>query len=158
MIMKKIIIGILIILCISLSGCAYHGANQDSPIVINKTDGEEGTFIMKIDDTIVDATWENNDSVKKLLEYAKNGLKIAMHQYGGFEQVGSIGATLPSNDKSITTSAGDICLYQSNQLVVFYGSNTWSYTKLGHINLSKSELTELLDNKDVGIELSLEKI
>ena len=61
MIMKKIILGILIILCISLSGCAYHGANQDSPTDIKIIDGEESNFIMKIDDTVVDITWENND-------------------------------------------------------------------------------------------------
>ena len=48
------------------------------------------------------------------------------------------------------------CLYQSNQIVLFYGSNTWSYTKLGHINLSKSELTELLGEEDVTITLALE--
>lgn len=64
-----------------------------------------------------------------------------MSIYGGFEQVGSLGKAITSSDTSITTSSGDICLYQSNQIVIFYGSNTWSYTKLGHISLSKSELT-----------------
>ena len=46
-------------------------------------------------------------------------------------------------------------LYQSNKIVIFYGSNTWSYTKLGHINLSQSELTNILGISDVTIELSL---
>jgi hypothetical protein len=78
-----------------------------------------------------------------------------MNMYGDFEQVGSLGKTITSNDESLTTSAGDICLYQSNQIVIFYGSNTWSYTKLGHINLSNSELTELLGEEDVTIYLSL---
>ena len=87
---------------------------------------------------------------------AKDGLTINMSKYGGFEQVGSIGSTLPSSDTRITTNPGDIVLYSSNQIVIFYDSNTWSYTKLGHINLSKSELTDLLGDEDVVITLSLE--
>ena len=80
-----------------------------------------------------------------------------MSRYGGFEQVGSIGTTLPSNDVQMTTSPGDIVLYSSNQLVVFYGSNSWAYTKLGHIeNMSEEELTELLSNSDVTIKIVME--
>lgn len=86
---------------------------------------------------------------------AKDGLIITMSKYGGFEQVGSLGTTLPSNDERITTSPGDIVLYSSNQIVIFYESNTWAYTKLGHIVLSKSELTELLGEDDVTITLTL---
>lgn len=78
-----------------------------------------------------------------------------MSKYGGFEQVGSIGSTLPSADTRITTNRADIVLYTSNQMILFYDSNTWSYTKLGHINFSKSELTNLLCGKDVVITLNL---
>ena len=78
-----------------------------------------------------------------------------MNKYGGFEQVGSIGKTLPSNDINITTNPGDIVLYSSNQIVIFYGSNTWAYTKLGHINLSKDELENLLSNSNVTITFTL---
>ena len=53
--------------------------------------------------------------------------------YGGFEQVGSIGQSLPRNDSQTTTQAGDIVLYSGDQIVIFYGSNSWAYTKLGHI-------------------------
>ena len=78
-----------------------------------------------------------------------------MSKYGGFEQVGSIGSTLSSSGTRITTSPGDIVLYSSNQIVLFYDSNTWSYTKLGYINLSKSELTDLFGDEDVVINISL---
>ena len=67
-----------------------------------------------------------------------------------------IGTTISSNDKRITTSPGDIVLYSSNQIVLFYGSNTWEYTRLGHINLSEDELVKLLDKPTVNILLSLE--
>lgn len=110
---------------------------------------------LKINDIEVDVIWTDNDSVRVLKNLAKDGLTINMSKYGGFEQVGSIGSTLPSADSKITTNPGDIVLYSSNQIVLFYDSNTWSYTKLGHINLSKSELTDLLGNEDVVITLKL---
>lgn len=110
---------------------------------------------LKINDIEVDVIWTDNDSVRALKNLAKDGLTINMSKYGGFEQVGSIGSTLPSADTRITTNPGDIVLYSSNQIVLFYDSNTWSYTKLGHINLSKSELSDLLGDEDVVITLIL---
>ena len=125
----------------------------------NSTTKEDETanmkLTLKIDDMEVDVIWSDNDSVKALKNLAKDGLTINMSKYGGFEQVGSIGSTLPSSDTRITTNPGDIVLYSSNQIVLFYDSNTWSYTKLGHINLSKSELTDLLGDEDVVISLGL---
>ncbi len=125
----------------------------------NQTTKEDETanmkLTLKIDDIEVDVIWADNDSVRALKNLAKDGLTINMSMYGGFEQVGSIGSTLPSADTRITTNPGDIVLYSSNQIVLFYDSNTWSYTKLGHINLSKSELTDLLGDEDVVITLNL---
>ena len=108
---------------------------------------------LTIEDSTLNVTWENNESVNALKDLANNGLSISMHKYSNFEQVGSIGYTLPSNDKRIKTIPGDIVLYSSNQIVIFYGSNTWEYTKLGHINLEESELKELLGNNDVAIKI-----
>ena len=123
----------------------------------NQTIKEDETanmeLTLKINDIEVDVIWTDNDSVKALKNLAKDGLTINMSKYGGFEQVGSIGSTLPSSDTRITTNPGDIVLYSSNQIVLFYDSNTWSYTKLGHINLSKSELTDLLGDEDVVIAI-----
>ena len=77
--------------------------------------------------------------------------------YGGFEQVGSIGTSLPRNDSQITTRAGDIVLYSGNQLVVFYRSNSWAYTRLGHItDQDATSMAELLGNGDVTITVSNE--
>ena len=81
-------------------------------------------------------------------------MTIQMSMYGGFEQVGSIGQSLPRNDAQTTTQAGDIVLYSGSQIVVFYGSNAWAYTRLGHIHdKSAQELTELLSNGDVAITI-----
>jgi uncharacterized protein YceK len=120
--------------------------------------GQENEIIMDmtINDTKVDVTWENNASVAELKELAEDELTISMSMYGDFEQVGPIGKSITRDDKQTTTSAGDIVLYSGNQLVVFYGSNSWAYTRLGKINLTEKELTNLLSNGDVTITLSME--
>ncbi len=104
----------------------------------------------------VPVTWENNNSVSALEELSHNGLSVDMSMYGGFEQVGSLGASLPHSDRNITTSCGDIVLYQGNQIVIFYGSNSWSYTPLGHINLSRGEITRLLSGNSASVNLKYE--
>jgi hypothetical protein len=79
-----------------------------------------------------------------------------MSMYGGFEQVGSIGQSIPRNDKQMTTSAGDLVLYSGNQLVAFYGSNSWTYTKLGHMDgMTEKELEKILSSGDVTITISI---
>jgi len=101
-------------------------------------------------------TWQDNASVDALKELAASGLTVQMSMYGGFEQVGSLGANLPRDDKQTTTDYGDVVLYSGNQIVIFYGSNSWSYTRLGHIDLSKEEMTDLLSNGNVTITLKYE--
>ena len=108
------------------------------------------TLQAKIGDTPVQVEWENNESVEALKKLCQNGpLTIRMSMYGGFEQVGSIGQSLPANDRQTTTQAGDIALYNSDQIVVFYGSNSWAYTMLGHVSdKSAQEMADLLGNGD----------
>ena len=109
-----------------------------------------------IDDVEVNVEWEDNDSVKAIKEIAKNGgLTITTHHYGGFEQVGEIGQSIVSSNVQMTTEPGDIVLYADSNIVVFYGSNSWSYTKLGKIkDKSLSELKQLLDKNYVVIKIS----
>ena len=112
---------------------------------------------MTIGGTPVSITWEDNEAVQALKELCRNQtLTINMSMYGGFEQVGSIGTTLPQNDVQTTTSAGDIVLYSGDQMVVFYGSNTWAYTRLGHITDQDADgMTQLLANGDTTITIRL---
>ena len=114
------------------------------------------TLTLRISGREMPVTWENNDSVAALSELSSDGLTVNMSMYGGFEQVGSLGSSIPRNDKQTSASFGDIVLYQGNQIVIFYGSNSWSYTRLGHINLSRSEMTDLLSDGDVTINLKYE--
>ena len=71
-----------------------------------------------------------------------------------FEQVGPLGKKYHSDDKQMTVHNGDIVLYNSSNIVLFYGSNTWAYTKLGKMNLSEQELIDLLSNGNVKIKIS----
>jgi hypothetical protein len=115
-------------------------------------------LMIKIGDKKVDVSWEENESVGALMDMCKDSpLEIQMSMYGGFEQVGSLGTNLPRNDSQTTTSSGDIVLYSGNQIVVFYGSNSWSYTRLGHITDQDNEgMAELLSQGDVTITISVE--
>ena len=110
---------------------------------------------MKIGDTEVAVEWADNEAVKALRELVKEEpLTIQMSMYGGFEQVGPIGQRLPASDSQTTTQSGDIVLYTGSQIVVFYGSNSWAYTRLGHItDQSAEDMKNLLGNGDVTITI-----
>ena len=118
---------------------------------------QEKSLKLMVDGQEIDVIWEENASVNALKEMAESGdIVINLSKYGGFEQFGEIGKTLPSNDKRITTKPGDIILYNSDSVVMFYGSNTWSYTRLGKVQgMSDEELTDLLGNKDVIITICM---
>lgn len=101
------------------------------------------------------ATLEDNSSAKAFAELLKSGpLTVSAHDYGSFEKVGDLGTALPRNDQQITTSAGDIILYQGNQITVYYAQNTWSFTRLGRID-DPSGLREALGSGDVAITFTL---
>lgn len=111
-----------------------------------------------IGDTTITATLTDNSSAQALVEKLKEGdITLTLHDYASFEKVGDLGFSLPRNDIQITTKAGDLILYQGNQFVLYYDTNSWSFTKLGRIdNMSEKELKSLLGSGDVTITLSIE--
>ena len=113
---------------------------------------------IKVNSNVLEVKLEDNEATKSLVERLKNGdISVNANEYGGFEKVGNLGFSLPRNDKSITTSAGDIVLYQGNQISLFYNSNSWSYTKLGRVqNVSGAELKNILGSGDVTLILSID--
>ena len=121
-----------------------------------KSERKETMLQMKIGNTDISVDWEENDSVEALKDLCEDSpLMIQLSMYGGFEQVGPIGQSLPRDDSQTTTQAGDIVLYSGNQIVVFYGSNSWAYTRLGHIrDKSAQEMAELLGSGDVTITIA----
>ncbi len=164
--MKKVLIIILVIALVMLSAaCSGKEKTQESGVpeetaqaeTIDTGAGEEQDtnnkeesvtikMTLKINDIEVNVNWEDNESVRALADLAaKEPLVIDTSRYGGFEQAGEIGTTLPSNDVNTTTEPGDIVLYSDSSIVVFFGTNTWAYTRLGHIeDKSEDELRDLL--------------
>ena len=136
-----------------------EATEAEEEVTEDTEEAEESEEMMRfyINDTELEVTWEDNDSVRALKGIASEGpITIGMSMYGGFEQVGPIGQDLPRNDRQTTTGAGDIVLYSGNQIVVFYGSNSWSYTRLGHIEgKTPEELTDMLGTADVTLTMDI---
>ncbi|MDE7406399.1 MAG: hypothetical protein K2M89_05970 [Clostridiales bacterium] len=110
-----------------------------------------------IGNTTLAATLEDNTATAALKERLKTSpITIEMSDYGGFEKVGGLGFDLPTSNEQITTQPCDFVLYQGNQLVIFYGSNSWSYTRLGKITgVTSAQLKTVLGNGSVSVTLSL---
>ena len=162
---KKIISVVMLSVLLLLSGCTgaqkigvdtgsntQAAASQEKKSVAEPR--KEQAVKLIIDGTVVPVTWEHNASTAALQKLLP--LTIKLSQYGGFEQVGSIGQSIPSEDTQLTTKYGDIILYAGNKLVIFYGSNSWAYTRLGHIDLSQQEMTALLNRDEVTVQLMTE--
>ncbi len=111
---------------------------------------------LQVGSQVLTVSWEQSRSVGALQEAVENGpLTLELSAYGGFEQVGELGLRLPHDDVYQTARPGDIMLYQGNKLVLFFGSNAWSYTRLGHIEgKSQEELRSLLDRDRITLSIS----
>lgn len=128
-----------------LTGCTSKTNSPETPI------DKEINMTLSIDNQELDVYWEDNDSVNAIKGILP--LTVNMHQYGGFEQTGSIGQSIVRNDSQINVVPGDVVLYEGSAISIFYENSSWSYTKLGHINLSKSELNDLLNKSEVILHL-----
>lgn len=103
------------------------------------------------------ATLEDNPAVDALVQMMGDApVVIQMSDYSGFEKVGSMGASLPASDRQTNAQSGDIVLYNGNQIVIFYGSNTWSYTRLGKID-DLSGWKEALGDGNVTVTFSMDR-
>ena len=100
---------------------------------------------------------EDNSSAEALIEKLCDGeVTLELSDYGGFEKVGDLPWALTTNDTEITTTAGDVILYQGDKLTIYYDVNTWNFTKLGHIDATKEQLLEAFGSGDVTVTLGLE--
>lgn len=134
-------LALIAVLALLLGGCTAAepaatstAATSAAPAVT--TAPEEETEMQKLNvevsGRVFTATLESNAAAQAFADMLP--LTVAMSDYGGFEKVGSLGTRLPASNSQMTTAAGDIVLYNSNQIVVFYGSNSWSYTRLARID------------------------
>lgn len=123
----------------------------------NKEENHKMQMNVQINGSTFTAVLEENEAADTLAEMVKqNPVTIRMRDYAGFEKVGSLGTSLPASDHQTTTEAGDIVLYQGDQIVMFYGSNSWSYTRLGYIG-DLDGWEEALGSGDVTVTFCLEE-
>lgn len=148
----------------ALTGCAGGSTDVVSAETesVEMSASEESTAAerlqIEVNGQTLSATLENNSSAKALVELiGEDALMLELHDYSGFEKVGDLPETLPVNDEDLDTDAGDLILYQGNQFVLYYDHNSWSLTKLGHVDdISKEDLQALLGDGDVTVTLRVE--
>lgn len=148
---------VVLALCLAACSTASHPSPTStiSPEPTEDTTVDTHTFYLTVEGVTFPATFADNQGAEALADLLTDGpLTLSLEDYGGFEKVGSLGQSLPTSNTHITTQSGDIVLYQGNQIVLFYGSNAWSYTPLGQV----TDLTgwqEALGHGDVTVTLSL---
>lgn len=155
-----------LLLAISLAACG-GGIKAEPPIddtanaaskAASENNAEEQTVTkmnVQAGGTTFIATLEENDAADALADMLRAApLTVQMNDHGGFEKVGPLGTSLPASNSQITAQAGDIVLYNGDQVVVFYGSNSWSYTRLGKID-DLSGWEDALGGGDVSVTFSL---
>ena len=178
--MSKRIVATLVVFFLLLTGCKANNTGDfqednvsqtQSGVETNTNESKEQAKMKKTDEsTLTDnqirvtvgsssfiVNLEDNETAKALREMITDeDLTISASNYGGFEKVCQLGKTLPHNDKQITTEAGDVMLYSGNQIVFFYGANSWSYTKIGKVEASSiEELESVLSGSETEVILSL---
>ena len=133
-------------------------SEQETPSPSGETASSEEETKLKI--TVGDAEWlatfEDSPSAEEFRDLLAQGpVTVEMDDYGGFEKVGPLGTTLTRSDEQITTQPGDVILYQGNQVTIYYGTNTWSFTRLARID-DPTDLREKLGDGTVSVTFSLE--
>ena len=129
------------------------GISEES--VIND---EEENMKLYFNDIEIPVIWEDNQTVQELMKEAGNGdIIVRMSMHSDNEQFGPLGKKYTRDDKQTTTHNGDIVLYSGDKIVVFYGSNSWAYTRLGKMNIPESDVTELLSNGDITLKITIAK-
>ena len=133
-------------------GCTSPSEGEQSNV-----DLEVSQIYITVNENKLEVTLASNESVAALIELLKKGdIVYTADDYGGFEKVGNIGHSLPRNDTQIRTEAGDVILYQGNQICIFVGSNSWSYTRIGKINgYSTQELKTLLGAGEGKVQVTI---
>lgn len=121
------------------------------------TEGDsEQLLVIETGGRVFYADFEDNSSAEALKENLRGGsITLSMRDYGGFEKVGDLPFSLVTNDEEITTSAGDVILYQGSQLTIYYDVNTWNFTRVAKIRGADSSLKEQLGEGDINVTLSL---
>ncbi len=104
-------------------------------------------------------TLVDNAATRELVNRLQSGdITVTLDTNGGFEIWGPLGFSLPTSNEQITAQPGDVILYAGSNICIYSGTNSWSFTRLGHIDeLSGSELSSFLHvgQDNISVKLSL---
>lgn len=141
---KRILLLFLLLMCMCFASCK----NQNSREM-------ETNMIVTVGEYRFEVILEDNATTAELIKILEDGpIVIDMKDYSGFEKVGPLDRSLTRSDKQTTTHSGDIVLYNGNNIVIFYGSNSWSYTRIGRVE-DLSDWEKALGSGDVTVEFSV---
>ncbi|MBP1541301.1 MAG: hypothetical protein ILA25_03930 [Prevotella sp.] len=103
------------------------------------------------------ATLVDNAATQELVaRLQQSPVTLSLDTNGSFEIWGPLGFSLPTSNQQITAQPGDIILYSGSNICLFCGSNSWSYTRLGHIDgMTETELRTFLHIGESGISVTL---
>ena len=129
------------------------GAADDAEVIAQTTTKMNIT----IDGMTQSVTLAGTQAAQELAAKLQNGpITVTLNDNGGFEIWGALGFSLTSNNQQITAQPGDVILYGGSNICIFYGSNSWSYTRLGKIDgLSADELRTFLKGGQMNISVTL---
>ena len=157
--MKLIEILISIVILLMSSACGDPASRESGTSTSDVREVSQMEITIDVNGNKLTAALADSTAAKELAEKLKSGsVTVTLNEYGGFEKVGDLPWSLTKSDKQVSTEPGDIMLYQGDQMTIFYNSNSWSYTKLGHIeNTTQEDLESLFGEGDITVTLSLKE-
>ena len=141
--MKKLIIFLFMVL-ITSSACADDNAGNNNQM-------ENTSVIITVNGKEFNAVFYNNETANAFINMMP--LTLNMNELNGNEKYYNLSSTLPVNSERVgSIKKGDIMLYGSNCIVIFYESfNTpYSYTKIGYIE-NTDNLSSALGSGSVSV-------
>ena len=125
-------------------------------IPANAASAEENVIFIHTESACLTVDLDDNAAAQELKDMLAQGDLTIQMTGNSFEQYGNLGRRLSANDVQITAQPGDVLLYNADTICVFYGTNRYSYTRIGTVRGMDSEsLRELLSGKDLTMTLSL---
>lgn len=148
--MKNFIKNMLMFAVLILSGCSSDNNDVMAQTMTQKMN-------ITIDGVTKSVTLVDNAAARALVaRLQESPVTVTLNTSGGFEIWGALGFSLPTSNEQITAQPGDVILYNGSNICLFYGSNSWSYTRLGHIDgLDESELRTFLHAGESNIKVML---
>ena len=148
--MKTYIKNMLMLALLILSGCSSDNNDAMAQTMTQKMN-------ITIDGVTKSVTLVDNAAARALVaRLQESPVTVTLNTSGGFEIWGALGFSLPTSNEQITAQPGDVILYNGSNICLFYGSNSWSYTHLGHIDgLTEEELRAFLHAGESNIKVML---